>query len=260
MRNHTKCRLNKEDLKHLLSIAYKLPKLRELDLRGYTLTGFLSSFLPDPHPGLPELEELNLKHTELNKEDIKHLFIIAHKLPKLQELDLSHNTLKGCLSSFLPDLILGLPELEKLNMTCTELNKDDLQHLSSFAHKLPKLRELYLSRNDLKGSLSSFLPAPHPGLPELKELNLWNTKLNKEDLQHLTHLMQTHKLPGLERLYLDRNKMSDMETDVGHLIETCVTHHQRELWLHLWDNNLSEEFENKWEKRCAETNIELGFG
>ena len=44
--------LNKDDLQHLLHIAHKLPKLKKLDLSGYTLTGCLSSFLLDLHRGL----------------------------------------------------------------------------------------------------------------------------------------------------------------------------------------------------------------
>ena len=253
--------LNKEDLKHLLSIAHKLPKLRHLDLSRYTLTGCLSSFLPDPHPGLPKLEVLNLRRTALNKEDLQHFSNItqSNKLPKLRELDLKGNRLTGCLSSFLPDPHLGLPELWKLHLNHTALNKEDLQHLLSIVHKLPTLRHLDLSRYTLTGCLSSFLPDPHPGLPQLEELNLYGTALNKEDLKHLHHLIQKRKLPGLELLDLCHNWLSEMETYVVHLIEACVTHHQRKLRLLLQDNNLSEAFWNKWRKRCEGTNIKLIF-
>ena len=125
--------LNKDDLQHLSQIIQnnKLPQLKVLDLSGNTLTGCLSSFLPDPHPGLPELWYLNLKHTALNKDDLQHLLSVAYKLPKLRELDLSGNTLSGCLSSFLPDPHPGLPELQNLNLERTALNKEDLKHLFS---------------------------------------------------------------------------------------------------------------------------------
>ena len=249
--------LNKEDLKHLLSIAHKLPKLIQLNLSDYRLTGCLSSFLKDPHPGLLELEKLNLERTALNKEDVQHLLSIAYKLPKLQELNLSRYTLKGCLSSFLPDPHPGLPQLEKLDLKDTALNKDGVQHLLSIAYKLPKLLELDLSDHDLTGCLSSFLPDPHPGLPQLEKLDLKYSVLNKEDLQHLTHLIQTHKLPGLKWLDLELNRLSEMETDVEHLIEACVTNNQRELELYLSFNDLSEAFTNKWRKRCEGTNIKL---
>ena len=90
-------------------------------------------------------------------------------------------------------------------------------------------------------------------------LNLYRTGLSKKDVQHLTYLIHTHKLPVLEKLDLNSNKLIKWETDVEHLIEACVTHHQRELELNLSDNDLSEAFKNKWEKRCEGTNIELQF-
>ena len=92
--------------------------LSELDLSRNTLTGCLSSFLPDHNPGLPELEDLNLEITELNKDDLTYLFsaIQRNKVPNLQFLNLSSNTLTGCLSSFLPDPHPGLPELKELQV------------------------------------------------------------------------------------------------------------------------------------------------
>ena len=253
--------LNKDDLQHLSNIIQgnKLPNLRCLVLSHNTLAGCLPGLLQDPHPGLPHLELLYLRDTALNKDDVQHLLSIAHALPKLWKLDLSEYTLTGCLSSFLPDPHPGLPQLEKLNLEHTALKKDDVQHLSNItqSNKLPKLRDLSLSDNDMTGCLSSFLPDSHPGLPQLKELDLKRTELNKDDLKHLTHLIQTHKLPELGWLGLSWNRLYEMETDVGHLIEACVTHHQRELKLQLWHNNLSKVFRNKWEEHCKGTNIEL---
>ena len=255
--------LNKEDLQHLLSIAHKLPKLHKMDLSWYTLTGCLSNFLPDPHPGLPELRELDLFVTALNIEDLQHLFSIIqlNKLPQLYCLNLSLNTLTGCLSNFLSDPHPGLPELQKLYLNRTEINKEDLQHLFSITHsnKLPNLQILDLSNNTLTGHLSSFLPDSHPGIPELEELDLRDTELNKAGLQHLTHLIQTHKLPGLKDLHLGDNRLSEMEMAVEHLIEACVAHHQKELKLILWGNGLSVAFEEKWKQRCAETKIKLFY-
>ena len=94
--------------------------LRVLDLSHITLTGYLSSFLPDPHPGLPELQQLNLDWISLNQEDVCHLLSIAYKLPRLRRLDLSYSFLTGCLSSFLPDPHPGLSELRELNLCNTD--------------------------------------------------------------------------------------------------------------------------------------------
>ena len=233
--------LNIEDLQQLSHIteSNKLPKLRELDLSENTLTGCLPHFLPDPHPGLPELRWLHLKSTSLNKDDLQHLLSVAYKLPKLQELDLSGYTLTGCLSSFLRYPHSGLLELKELNLGGTALNKDDLLHFSHItqSNKLPKLCVLDLSRTTLTGCLSRFLPDLHPGLPQLKKLKLSNTALNKNDLKHLKHLIQTQKLPGLKLRSLRGNSLSEMETDVEHPVDTCVTQYQTDL--DLWINELS---------------------
>ena len=257
----TECKLPAETLTHLMQQIKGCSALRVLDLSWTTLTGCLSGFLPDPHPGLPKLEVLNLRSTVLNKDDLQHLLSITYKLPKLHKLDLLGNTLTRCLTSFVPDPHPGLLELRELDLVNTELNKEDLQHLSHITqyNKLPSLQCLDLSRNTLTGCLTSFLPDPHPGLPELEKLNLKRTALNKEDLHHLTHLIQTHKLPGLKVLDLEGNRLSKMEADVEHLIEACVNHHQRELKLWLWYNGLSEAFEKKWKRRCAGTKIKLAF-
>ena len=242
------------------SVCYQLNKLLNLeyiDLSQNTLTGCLSSFVPNTHPGLPKLKELDLDRTALNKHDLKHLLSVAHKLPKLRKLDLSENTLTGCLSSFLPDPHPGLPQLKQLRLGHTALNKHDLKHLLSVAQKLPKLWLLDLAGNNLTGYLSSFVPDPHPGLIQLQHLKLNHTALNKDDLNHITHLIQTQKLPGLEELDLDGNSLSEIE--VGPLIEACVTHHQRRLGLWLVGNDLSEEFKNKWKQWCEGTDIVPDF-
>ena len=195
--------------------------------------------------------------TNMGQNVISQLRYMTH----LSELDLSYNTLTGCLTSFLLDPHPGLPELEELNLISTALNQDDLHHVLNiiFSNKLPNLGKLDLSYNTLTGCLSSFLSDSHPGLPKLNELHLSGTHLDKDDLQHLTHLIQTHKLPRLWELYLNNNRLSEMETDVEHLIETCVNHHQRELWLSLWYNDLADVFREKWKQRCAGTKIRLRF-
>ena len=65
-------------------------QLRRLRVEGNNVTGCLSSFLSDPHPGLPSLEYLNLKQTVMNKSDIQHLthLIQNNKLPCLMGLSL----------------------------------------------------------------------------------------------------------------------------------------------------------------------------
>ena len=67
--------LNQDDLQHLSGITQsnKLPKLQILDLsKIITLTGCLSSLLPDNPHGLPDLLKLDsCTDTKLNKGDLQ---------------------------------------------------------------------------------------------------------------------------------------------------------------------------------------------
>ena len=87
----------KDDLQCLSTMTYenKLPRLQVLNLSNNGLFGCLSSFLPDPHPGLLQLEKLHLAATALSLEDIQHLrhLVEMQKLPALKELDISGNGL-----------------------------------------------------------------------------------------------------------------------------------------------------------------------
>ena len=262
--------LNEDDLHHLFNIIQlnKLPKLRYLGLSGNTLTGCLSSFLPDPHPGLPELWEIDLERTGLNREDLLHLshIIQTNKLPKLEKLDLSSNILTGCLSSFVAD---PHPLFSKLNLSNTELDRDDLQHLFNIIqlNKLPKLCSLDLSHNTLTGCLSSFLPDPHPGLHQLHYLYLSNTKLNRDDLQHLKHLVQNGKLLGLWDLHLEGNELCQVKEELRDLVETLIQHQDKiklPFWyqtLNVWlaDNDLPKAFQNQLTQITEGTKIYVHF-
>ena len=181
--------------------------LTSLNLSRNTLTGCLSSFVPDPHPGLHKLKDILLIDTALNKDDLQHLLSIANKLPKLKALHLPHYELKGCLSSFLPDPHPGLLNLSRLDLSVASFAKEDLHHLLLTTHKLPKLEDLDLSYSILTGCLSSFLPDPYQGLPELWSLSRRGTGLNKTDLQHLFSIIERDKLPKLKNLYLSHNNL-----------------------------------------------------
>ena len=117
------------------------------------------------------------------------------------------------------------------------------------------LEVLSLKGNTLTGKLSKL--DPHEGLLFPGRLELNATALNKDDLAHLTHLIERNKLPKLQGLDLNENNLCEMEDESGKLIEACVSHHQRELTLWLWSNDLSEEFKETWKERCEGTDIEL---
>ena len=100
-------------MQYLLSqlIAGNQLKLYLIYLTDSTLTGCLSSFLPDHHPGLVSLSTLFLGGTALQEDDLKHLSNIVqnNQLPNLQYLTISDNTLTGNFSNFLPESSPGLP-------------------------------------------------------------------------------------------------------------------------------------------------------
>ena len=146
-------------------------------------------------------------------------------------------------------------------MRNTDFNKEDLQHFSNIIQnkKLPKLWGHDLSENTLTGYLSSFLPDLHPGLPEVQEIHLTDTAVNKDDLQHLKHLVQYGKLPKLSDLYLEMNELFQMKEELRDLVETCITRHQVYFMLHLADNDLSEEFENQLKQCCDGTKLRVTF-
>ena len=249
--------MNEVDMLHFSHILQrnKLLKLQVLDLSYNTLAGCLSNFIQDPHHGLPELFQLNLDSTALNKDDLQHLSYITqkNKLPKLRNIHLSKNTLTGLLSNFLPDTHSGLLSLEKLWLSDTHPNEEDAKHMLHMLQKLPKLQELYLNSNTLTGLLSNFLPDGQLGLPELVKLDLAHTELSKEDLMHLTWLIQFKKISGLHELDLHGNNFSEIEEELGELIESCVTFHPTDLELDLCDGNLSEGFQYMWIERETES-------
>ena len=188
-----------------------LPCLEHINISDNILTGCLPSFLPDAHPGLPSLQELQLRDTGLIYEDLQHLFTIIQrdKLPKLRVLDLSYNTLAGCLSSFIPDPHLDLPEQEKLNL------EDAPHHLSNIL------------------SESSLLPKNYSGLSALEELHLSNTELEELDVQRLCDLVESCNLPELHDLDLSNNRSNRNEEELDKLREVCLFHYQGELILDL---------------------------
>ena len=182
-----------QQLNHLLCLEH-------IKISDNSLTGCLQHFVPKAHPGLPSLRELQLRDTGLIHEDLQHLLatIQSDKLPNLRVIDLSYNTLTGCLSSFIPDPHLDLAEQEKLNP------KD-----------------------------ASLLAKPYPGLSALEELHLSNTELEEADLQCLSDLIKSCKLPELIDLDLSNNRSDRNEEKLNKLKEVCMFHYHGELILDL---------------------------
>ena len=84
------CILNPKSSGQLLASLNLCRNLVDLRLGGNKLTGSVAIFIPDSHPGLPLLKNVDLNGTELNETD---LLIEYHKLPALTKLDVRMNNL-----------------------------------------------------------------------------------------------------------------------------------------------------------------------
>ena len=169
--------------------------------------------------------------------------------------------------------------LENLNIHKTHVaivKSLDLSNLKSLTSlKLPKLspelchsilwqigdldRLINLDLNGLTVRLFNFLPETHHRLISLKFFSLADNALTKSDLTHVTKLIEQLKIPNLCTLTLRSYNLNRMEDTLAELLEACITHHNTELTVILWDIELSEEFEETWKSRCKGTRIILQF-
>ena len=130
---------------------------------------------------------------------------------------------------------------------------DVVAQILSLLSQCKKIQHLTVP-GKVTGTLSNFLPSP-----PLKFLGLIDTALNEEDLDHLTGLAESQKLPNLEKLMLYGNSLDQMEDKLEELLEACIKHCDKELKIFLCDNNLPEGFMDKWNSRCKDTKITLDF-
>ena len=274
--------------------AGRLPQLRKLDMKGNPLTGQLRSLFGGKNsPKFPKLEELNLKNTQLNKDDMQSLgdTVAAGKLPLIKALDLRDNVLSGSIRNLLGSTNHpGFPKLEKLNLQNTHLHQEDVSSLrvSTGNGKLPQLKGLDLRDNNLTGNLKNLLGgADHPGFPCLERLEPWtlsNTLWTWVDAQSLSEAIGAGKLPQLELNQLDlrnnkltgclQNFLGDSEhagflglgelnlsytslnqEDMARLVEAIRAAKLPQLWqLDLGDNDLSH-MENEVEDLVAACDV-----
>ena len=247
----TGCDFPSQTMNRLMEQINECSTLRKIDLYLTNLEDVSSLTLSNK----TSLTHLHLRWTHMSQELSWSVCHQLTDLTQLEYLNLSYNDLSHIDTIHLSNK----PNLSHLNCRKTQMSVTLCKNVIGQLRHISRLSYLDLSGNTLTGCLTNFLPDPHPGIPELKEIHLSGTALDKEDLQHLTHLIQTHKLPGLETLDLEHNRFRGIETDVEHLIEACVSHHQRGLNLVMLGNDLSDAFREKWKQRCAGTNIGLDF-
>ena len=200
------------------------------------------------------LKTLSLNTVYIHHEMCQHVCHHLQDLVYLGDIDLSNNDL-----SQVPSIRLSNTRSPvSLKLCSTHMSPEMLKSFGQLTSAV-NLNDLDLSFNTLTGCLHHLLSEPHQGLLSLDKLNLRLTKLNNHDIKSLTHAVQRHVLHGLKVLNLESNSLDEMQRETEELIRTCVTHHQRELKLELWFNNLSEEIQEKWKLLCQGTDIKLSF-
>ena len=170
----------------------------------------------------------------------KKLLSVCHRICQHQSIRSLHIEGVHCKDLSEPDVFTLSITTKSLIIRNCIFSMQTLSHLIQQLNNCSKLSILFLSFTSVRGLFPNFLPDPHLGLPELEKLNLTCAALDKDDLNHVTHLVRIQKLPGLQELCLDDNSLSKIEVDVEHLIEACVTCHKRKLGLSLKYNNLSQ--------------------
>ena len=198
------------------------------------------------------LEVLNLWGADMSLEMWQYVCHHLGDLVHLENIDRSYNDLSRVSSIRLSNTTSPVT----LKLTHTYISPELFKSICQLTSVM-KLKELDLSGNTLTGSLHQLLSEPWQRLQYLEELNLEETELNKNDIEALTRAVQRHMLPELYMLDLKNNNLHRVEKETEELIQTCITHRQRELRLWHWHNGLSEEIQEKWKRLCRGTHIKI---
>ena len=117
----TFCSIPQQVWPELLQSLSTCKQIRNLWFAENTVTGCLSSFLSEPHPGLNLFEQFDIEQTSMNNLDLQHLthLIKCNKLPRLKGLWLKEDSWTNVED-----------ELEQLKKACCEKSGLDL-HLDN---------------------------------------------------------------------------------------------------------------------------------
>ena len=227
-----------------------------LDLSGNTLSAagcHLVESITSWGPDAP-LQKLWLRDCKMPEDVCGSLVKGLSTCKQLTNLLLSGNTLgaAGChlvesITSWGPDA-----PLQKLWLEDCKMPEDVCGSLVKGLSTCKQLTDLVLSGNTLTGSLPNFTPQRRLG-----SLTISRVGLNHNDLLHLINLVESERLSGLKALAVVGNNLHEMQDLLQRLVESFCTHHQRELELFLFYNNLSDDFNETLKSRCEGTNIKL---
>ena len=201
----------------------------------------------------PTLQRLGLYNCSIPEDACCELISALFSCTRLTHLALSGSHLRENGLHLIHYLETITDTLEGLCLDRCFIPVDVVGQILSLLSQCKKLSHLTVP-GKVTGTFSNFLPNPL-----LEFLGLIDTELNEEDLDHLTGLVESQKLPNLEKLMLYGNSLDQMEDKFEELLEACVIHCDKKLVIFLCDNNLQEEFMDKWNNRCKHTKITLDF-
>ena len=259
----TDCILSKGfvwDLCTDISECKKLTRLQLIDnkhdLKEDIMGKIISSNQRDP-----PLQVLNLSMFLMPESSCLFLTLALAQCKILTHLDLSHNHLGQAGRNLAQSISSWGAEtpLMVLSLHSTSVPEGVWPELLKSLSTCRRLTCLRLSGNTLTGSLSSFLGQPGDGLHVLEELWLNGTKLDAEDIQHLSSLVETHKVPGLKYLDMFYNEMPGMEMILQEFVTKCVNYHLEKMKIKLGDCNISKSSQKELTQLCEGTNVELSF-
>ena len=208
------------------------------------------------------LQLVSLRDSNLPRHSCGPLLQVLSSHGNITSLDLSGNIL-GIHGFHLVKTIKcwgPVPSLQELDLSHCSLPVEVCGPLLSALGRCRSLTELWLPGNMLTGCLQNFLADHDSRLPTLQELFLSYTKLNAQDLLHLSQLIQAEKMPQLRELDLGANELHRMKEPLEKLIQALVHHHPRELTLNIYFNHLSPECMWRFKTLCQNMDIVLEFG
>ena len=208
---------------------------------------------------LGNLKVLCLPHCKIS---LTALYLLLPALSSCKNLihGLSHNNLEERGIHVAKSIMAWghRPNLKEINLSHCSMTREACMELLLVLGNCKSLVRLNLSSNSIQGCLNYFSPHPKGGFHSLQELCLNETRLDKDDVLHLTQLLK-NRLPCLKELDLRNDHLDKAEEELENLVLSPVTNHSRNLQLKLCLNSLSEEMTDKCRFLCNNSSVELSF-
>ena len=221
--------------RYLTHLSLSLCNLRE---SGSHLAQSVMSWNDDP-----PLETLDLSHCSIPEEVWPELLESLSSCEHLSHLNLSGNNI-GEAGHYLTQAIKSWgddPPLNSLDLSHCSMPEQVWPELLQTLSSCEQLSYLNISGNTITGCLYYFMsdPNPNPVVTYLSFFSLECTRMNKSDIQHLIHLIQSNKLPCLKDVYLQETNWTGEE--LQQLKKACASHPNGQSILCITSDNNNKE-------------------